>query len=316
MSTAISIDRLGCRFGSTVAVDDLSLQVGAGEVFALLGHNGAGKTTTIRLLNGLLEPSSGSARVLGLSPIADGPALRRRTAVLTEMSTLDERLTARETLGIFADLYGVPEETVAARTEALLGEFGLAERADERVGAYSKGMKQRLALARALIHSPELLFLDEPTAGLDPVATRQLHEMVRRWSRDERRTVVLCTHNLVEAQELCDRVAVLARGRLLALGTVAELTRRVAPSLEIALEVEPEQTTDALRIVAAVDGMTAAGTHHGMITVTGAERDRIPDLVTRLAAGGVRIYRLVPREASLADVYFALQHAAPEERDR
>jgi ABC-2 type transport system ATP-binding protein len=314
MSTAISIDRLTCRFGTTVAVDDLSLEIAAGEVFALLGHNGAGKTTTIRLLNGLLEPSSGSARVLGLSPITDGPALRRRTAVLTEMSTLDERLTARETLGIFADLYGVPEEAVAGRTQSLLAEFGLAERADERVGAYSKGMKQRLALARALVHTPELLFLDEPTAGLDPVATRQLHDMVRRWSRDERRTVVLCTHNLVEAQELCDRVAVLARGRLLALGTIAELTRRVAPSLEMTLEVEPEQAAQTLRIVAAMDGMAATSTPHGMITVTRAQRERIPDLVARLAADGVRIYRLVPREASLTDVYFALQHADPEER--
>src|SRR5512143_1057337 len=168
----IEISSLTRRFGETKAVDNLSLHVQAGEIFGFLGHNGAGKTTTVRLLNGVIEPTSGSACVLGLDPQAQGPALRARTGVLTETPSLDERLTARDNLSIYAELYNIPREKVATRVNSILSEFELADRANEKVGAYSKGMKQRLALGRALLHQPEVLFLDEPTAGLDPVAAR------------------------------------------------------------------------------------------------------------------------------------------------
>src|SRR5512133_599418 len=215
----IQISSLSRRFGEKNAVDRLTLEVQAGEIFGFLGHNGAGKTTTVRLLNGVLEPTSGEACVLGLDPQKEGPTLRARTGVLTETPSLDGRLTARDNLSIYADLYSIPQEKVAMRVNAILAEFELADRADEKVGGYSKGMKQRLALARALLHQPEVLFLDEPTDGLDPVATRHVHMLVTRLSRDMKRTVFLCTHNLVEAQLLCDRVAVLEHGRLLAIGT-------------------------------------------------------------------------------------------------
>jgi ABC-2 type transport system ATP-binding protein len=162
------------RFRSKVAVDSLSLQVSRGEVFGFLGHNGAGKTTTVRLLNGVLAPSEGRSLVLGLDPVTQGPALRRRTGVLTETPSLDERLTARENLTFFADVWGVPERSVRDRVQKLLATFDLEDRAGDKVGGYSKGMKQRLALARALIHDPDLIFLDEPTAGLDPVASRRV----------------------------------------------------------------------------------------------------------------------------------------------
>jgi ABC-2 type transport system ATP-binding protein len=193
------------RFADTLAVDDLTLDVYPGEVFGFLGHNGAGKTTTVRLLNGVLTPSAGQARILGLDPMADGPALRRQTGVLTETPSLDERLTARVNLSLYADLYGVPKAEVKHRVDALLAAFDLTERADDKVGEYSKGMRQRLALARTVVHEPTLLFLDEPTAALDPVAARQVHEMILRTAR-EGRTVFINTHNLVEAQRLCDRV--------------------------------------------------------------------------------------------------------------
>ncbi|MGD8627387.1 MAG: ABC transporter ATP-binding protein, partial [Anaerolineae bacterium] len=193
------------RFDDVVAVDNLDLEVQAGEVFGFLGHNGAGKTTTVRLLNGILAPSAGRVRVLGLEPAAEGPALRRRSGVLTETPALDERLTGRENLSIFADLYDVPQGEVAGRVEQLLELFELADRAGEKVGNYSRGMKQRLALARALVHRPEILFLDEPTSGLDPVVTRRVHELIAHLSREEARTVFLCTHNLAEAQKLCSR---------------------------------------------------------------------------------------------------------------
>lgn len=157
---AIQLDHVVHRYGATVALRDLSLAVQEGEVFSLLGHNGAGKTTTVRIVNGLLAPASGTVRVFGQSPLTEGSSVRRRTAVLTESPTLDERLTARETLEAFAAMYDVPLADARPRIGALLEEFGLAERARDRVGGFSRGMKQRLSLARALVHDPDLLFLD------------------------------------------------------------------------------------------------------------------------------------------------------------
>jgi ABC-2 type transport system ATP-binding protein len=295
------------RYGETVALRDLSLTVAPGEVFSLLGHNGAGKTTTVRLINGLLAPASGTVEVFGRSPLTDGAAVRRRTAVLTESPTLDDRLTAAETLRAFAEMYDVPPDRIGERVRALLEEFGLAERANDRVGGFSRGMRQRLGLARALVHDPELLFLDEPTAGLDPAATQQLHALVRTMSRDRGRTVVLCTHNLVEAQALSDRVAVLGGGVLLALGTPAELARRISPRLEVSIEIDPAETEAAARLVTALDGVSVSTDRAGVIRVAGIARDRVPEVAARLVAAGMSLYRIEPHEPSLTDAYFALQ---------
>jgi ABC-2 type transport system ATP-binding protein len=302
----IVVDGLSRRFGDVVAVDRLTLDVYSGEVFGFLGHNGAGKTTTVRLLNGILAPDGGTARLLGFDPLGDGPALRRRTGILTETPSLDERLTGRDNLEIYAELYDVPRDRVSSRVQHLLETFELAHRADERVGVYSKGMKQRLALARALLHEPEILFLDEPTAGLDPVAARRVHELITRLSQEEHRTVLLCTHNLTEAQKLCARVAVLEHGRLVALGTPTELARKLGPSQCLEIEVAPEFVTAARGVIQDHRGSAAAVEEHGTLTIQGSEREEIPDLVASLVNAGVRIYRVAPREPSLEDVYFAL----------
>lgn len=181
ISPVIQTSSLTRHFGEIKAVDQLTLEVQAGEIFGFLGHNGAGKTTTVRLLNGVIEATSGEARVLGLNPQTQGSALRARTGVLTETPSLDERLTARDNLSIYADLYNFPRADVSARVHFLLTEFELAERADEKVAGYSKGMKQRLALARALLHKPEVLFLDEPTSGLGRKAIPELlHILVQK----------------------------------------------------------------------------------------------------------------------------------------
>ena len=303
---AFVTDGLTRHFGEVVAVDHLTLEVHAGEVFGFLGHNGAGKTTTVRMLNGVLEPTSGTARVLGLAPLEQGPALRRRTGVLTETPSLDERLTARENLEIYAALYGVPRREIAARVKDLMEIFQLDGRADEKAGDYSKGMKQRLALARALIHRPELLFLDEPTSGLDPVATRLVHDMIRHLSHEEERTVFLCTHNLDEAQDLCDRVAVLEHGKLVALGTPEELAGKLGHRQRLELKVARADEETALHLLAEAPGVSAHR-ENGTIVAAGAAWAAIPGLVTSLASAGVRIYRVAPQEASLEDTYFALQ---------
>ena len=307
MAPALEIDRLTVRFGAVTAVDDLSLQVAEGEVLALLGHNGAGKTTTVRAANGLAEPASGTVRVLGRTPATEGPDIRRRTAVLTDTPGIDERLTAREALAFAAELYDLPRAGTAARIDALLAEFGLTARAGDRVGGFSRGMRQRLALARALLHRPTLLFLDEPTTGLDPEATRQLHGVIRRTVREDGRTVVLCTHNLVEAEMLADRVGVMARGRLRALGTPDELARGVRATDRVTLEVHPDDVDAAARTAGAALAATP-GTIRGAATlVVDLAHDAVPALVARLVAADVRVYRVSPQRPSLADAYFALQ---------
>ncbi|MBN1135510.1 MAG: ABC transporter ATP-binding protein [Anaerolineae bacterium] len=309
--TAFVTDGLTRHFGEVVAVDHLTLEVRAGEVFGFLGHNGAGKTTTVRMLNGVLAPTSGTARVLGLTPMEQGTALRRRTGVLTETPSLDERLTGRENLEIYAALYGVPRREIAARVTELMEVFQLDGRADEKAGDYSKGMKQRLALARALVHRPQLLFLDEPTSGLDPVAARLVHDMITHLSRDEERTVFLCTHNLIEAQKLCDRVAILEHGKLVALGTPAELACKVGRSQRLELQVAPGDEETVFRLLAEAPGVSAHR-ENGTIVAAGAEWAAIPGMVTSLASAGVHIYRVAPQEASLEDAYFALQREKEE----
>ena len=308
----IQISSLTKRFEEKNAVEDLTLEVHAGEIFGFLGHNGAGKTTTVRLLNGVLEPTAGHAKVLGLDPQQEGPRVRARTGVLTETPSLDERLTARENLSFYAELYNVPGGEVVDRVDSLLAEFELTERADEKVGGYSKGMKQRLALARALLHKPAVLFLDEPTAALDPVAARHVHTMVENLARREGCTVFLCTHNLVEAQKLCDRVAVMDHGRLVALGTPSELTRQYVKRLELDLEVDPVQTNLALQILQQLPELVIGVPEQekGILTLTICGWESIPELLSILVKKGLRVYRLAPREADLEEVYFAIQGGA------
>jgi ABC-2 type transport system ATP-binding protein len=308
----IQTSSLSRRFGEKNAVDQLTLEVQAGEIFGFLGHNGAGKTTTVRLLNGVLEPTAGQTRVLGLDPQTEGPALRARTGVLTETPSLDERLSARANLSFYADLYNVPRSDVAGRVSSLLTEFELAERADDKVGGYSKGMKQRLALARALLHKPEMLFLDEPTAALDPVAARHVHILVESLARREGCTVFLCTHNLVEAQKLCDRVAVMEQGRLVALGTPADLTRQYVKRLDVDLEVAPAQLDLALQIIQQLPRLVLGPPKQekDILTMTLAGRDSIPELLSILLQNGLCVYRLAPQEVDLEEVYFALHGGA------
>jgi ABC-2 type transport system ATP-binding protein len=304
----IHLKNLTRCFGENTAVDQLSLEVQAGEIFGFLGHNGAGKTTTVRLLNGVLEPHGGSARVLGLDPIADGPALRARTGVLTESASLDTRLTARDNLQIYADLFGVPREIVNLRVDELLQFFDLSESADAKVTTFSTGMRQRLALARTLLHDPEILFLDEPTSGLDPVAAHQVNELIDSLSSKKGRTVFLCTHNLVEAQNLCDRVAVLEHGRLVALGKPAELARRYVRRLEVEIETAPDQVASVLALLSEPSELTRGlpQRKNGYLSVTVAGREAIPNLLNLLIQQGIRVYRLAAKEPSLEDVYFAL----------
>ncbi len=211
------------RFGTVLAVDHLAFEIPPGEVFGFLGPNGAGKTTTIRMLAGLIGMSDGQAEVAGFRVGVDDAQIRRRVGILTESPGLYDRLSAGRNLQFFGQLHGVDD--LASRVERYLRLLGLWERRHEAVGTFSKGMRQKLAIARALLHEPEVLFLDEPTSGLDPEAARLVRDFIAEL-RHEGRTIVLCTHNLDEADRLCDRVGVI-RQRLLALDAPAELRRRL-----------------------------------------------------------------------------------------
>ncbi|MEW6278960.1 MAG: ABC transporter ATP-binding protein [Candidatus Eremiobacterota bacterium] len=232
-------------FPGRTALENLSFEVDEGEIFGFLGPNGAGKTTTLRILTGQLRPTSGSCRVLGLDPLRQGRELRRRVGVMFEDGGHYDRLSVRANLGFFARLYGAGPD----RVERLLREFALWDRRKDGVEKLSRGMRQRLALARALVGSPEVLFLDEPTAGLDPVAARGVRSLVRSFCRNGG-TVFLTTHYMEEASELCSRVAILDQGRLLALGTVEDLCRH--PEGKLTLE-EVFVRTAGRRLVEAVE---------------------------------------------------------------
>lgn len=314
MEAVIQLENVSRRFGEVQAVRDLTLEVYRGEIFGFLGHNGAGKTTTIRLVNGVLEADQGKIRVLGFDPQTQGPQLRARTGVITETASMDNRLTALDNLTIYADLYGVPRAEVKTRVSGLLAQFELAERANDRVAAFSTGMRQRLAFARALLHQPEILFLDEPTSGLDPMAARQVHSLVTRLAREEKRTVFICTHNLVEAQRLCDRVAVMEHGQLVAAGSPHELASRYVRRLMVNLETDPAQRESALEILAAagalVDGQPELA--NGGLRFAAAGREAIPQTLSLLVNKGIRVYHLSAEEPDLEDVYFAL-HAGKEQ---
>ncbi|MCX6026083.1 MAG: ABC transporter ATP-binding protein [Chloroflexi bacterium] len=309
----IEISGLSRAFGPVQAVRDLTLELNEGEVFGVLGPNGAGKTTTVRLLNGVLKPDAGRMRVLGLDPASQGKEVRRQTGVLTETPSLYERLSARENLRFSGTLYGLGRAELEARVDAQLDFFKLGPRADDKAGGFSKGMKQRLALARALLHGPKVIFLDEPTAGLDPEAAHQVTQLIEQLSHQAGRTVFLCTHNLDEAQRLCDRLAVLRQGGVLALGSLAELGRTLWRGLWVEMDMQTALRADLRRDLTRQPGVQRVEGEATRLVVHVSREADIPDLVSWLAAQGARLMRVMPRRHTLEEIYFELQEQ-PEGR--
>jgi ABC-2 type transport system ATP-binding protein len=301
--TAVDLSR---RFGTEWALDGLDLEVPAGEVLSLLGPNGAGKTTTVRLLNGVLAPDRGGSVVLGLDPAVEGDDVRRRTGVVTENAGLDERLTAEENLVLYARMRGMSHELASAKAATMLERFGMAHRASHTVQGFSTGQRKRVALARALLHDPEVLFLDEPTSGLDPEATRDVLDLIASLAREHGRTIVVCTHFLGEAGRLSDRMAVLREGRLLAAGRPDELGARLWRGLAVDLELAATADERLLEFLRIQPNVAAAEAIADGARVRVTDRDGIPAVVAALVAREVAVYGAVPRPPTLEDVYFAL----------
>ncbi len=303
----IRTEDLTRRYDGTLALDRLTMEVREGELLALLGPNGAGKTTTLRLLLGLISPTSGRVWIAGEPMTPARHDLRRRIGYLPETPGFWERLSALQNLEIYARLYGVPDPR--RRAMALLETFGLAERAREAVATFSKGMRQRLALARALLPDPPILLLDEPTAGLDPEAAREVRKLLQRL-KGEGRTILLCTHDLEEAERLGDRVAIL-RTRLLALDTPARLRARWSGAA-VAIEVADDPAR-YLPVVRDQPGVQAVGLRGAQIEVRVTDlRAVTPHLVRRLVEAGAPILRVAPVEASLEEIYLRIVRGEPE----
>ena len=296
-------DRLTRAFDTRVAVSDLSLSVHAGEIVTLLGPNGAGKTTTMRMLAGLILPTSGRIAINSVAvSSATSDAARRAIGLLTEAPGLWERLTVRLNLLTYARLHGLGDP--ARRVDDALELVELADRAGDLAGQLSKGLKQRLAIARALIHRPPVVLLDEPTSGLDPASARHIRDLILRL-RQEQRAVLVSTHNLAEAEELSDRIAVL-KTRLLALDAPATLRTRISGA-KANIEVEGE----AARWSAAAISFGSATAAGSRLSVTMPDPSAVPDLVAALVAAGARIVRVVPEQRTLEEVYLELVGAEP-----
>ena len=302
--STLTASRLTRRFDTRLAVDDVSFELAPGEIVALLGPNGAGKTTTLRMLGGLIHPTSGSV-LLDRQTVTPATASRLRASIgfLTETPGLWERLTVRQNLTVYARLHGIASPSLAV--DRMLDLFGIADRARDFAGELSKGLKQRVALARTLIHDPSIVLLDEPTVGLDPQSAHDVRQLVLRL-RDERRAVLLSTHNLDEVDRVADRVAVL-RTRLVALDTPAALrTRLFGRRVRVELARDAASQVSVLR----ASGINDVRVDGAVISVGLSEHVTIAGLVRRLIESGAAINTVIPEERSLEDVYLRLLEEA------
>jgi ABC-2 type transport system ATP-binding protein len=296
----IELSGLTKKFDDFTAVDEVTLAVAPGEILALLGPNGAGKTTTVRMLAAILRPTSGEACVAGYSVTQQPQEVRRRVGVLTENPGLYLRMRGSEYLGFFGRLMGLDADECERRARELLARFGMAEAWHQRMATYSKGMRQKVALVRAMLHDPPVLLLDEPTSAMDPHSARLVRDAVSGL-RHHQRAIVLCTHNLAEAESLADRIAIIRRGHVIALGTPTELKTRLlgAPLME-------------LRLARPADGVVNLLADLVTVEVQGVDRLRYftpdpqavnPRVLQRLAAHGVGVVTLSEVPRSLEDVY-------------
>ncbi len=298
-------------FGAFHAVRGISLDVPAGQVLALLGPNGAGKTTTIRMLSAILQPNSGWARIAGHDVVQEPQVVRHKVGLLTEYPGLYARMTAVDYLLFFGRLQGMNRHDCLARTTQLLQRFGLWEARDRKLDGYSKGMKQKIALIRAMLHDPSVLFLDEPTTAMDPQSARTVRDAIADL-RDSRRAVVLCTHNLTEAEELADYIAVVRGGQIVAHGTYAELTQQLLGDPLWEVRTARKLNGEVVELGAMVEVEQYGDTWLRYRTRRPAETN--PALLRRLHLAGMPVVSLSEVPRSLEAVYLRIVGEAQPER--
>lgn len=305
---AVRLSGVSKSFNGNRALDDLDVTAPGGRITVLLGPNGAGKTTAIRVITGAMPADQGQVTVLGLDPSVEGEMVRRNCGVVSAKPALYDRLTGWDNLEYSAALYEIPRDRHRERILSAAARFGIDHALDNQVGGYSTGMKTRLALARSVMHEPELLLFDEPTSGLDPESAQAVLRMIREMT-DEGHTVVLCTHHLVEAEGLADHIVVLDDGTDLVAGAPGELVRRFWPEDAVEISVSDRATFAAVELMSGVRAIepTPAGAR-----MTLDDPAVIPDIVAALVQAGARVERVVPHEPSLEELYFAVRGAAAD----
>ena len=299
----VAIQKLSKTYpGGKEALKQLSMSLSTGEVFGFLGPNGAGKTTTVKLLTGVLSPSGGLCEIMGVNPNIKPEKVHLLSGIVTEHAQMYDNLTGIENLMFYATAFGLKQKEGKQRGESLLKELELTEAKDRKLATYSTGMRQRLSLARALLHRPKVLFLDEPTSGLDPESAQNVNQIIHNLACKEGITVFLCTHQLRYAQEICTRYGMIDQGTLLASGTIDELRARVftSKSLRICASAVP----DKLNFV-------KCGANEFETQIQ--DKKEIPDLIRKIVDAGEDIYSVNLAEPSLEDIYFALTAGRKEE---
>lgn len=293
---AIQMDRLEKMYeGGKRALHNISITLDQGEVFGFLGPNGAGKTTAVKLMNGMLTPTSGGCRVFGIDPSTKPEEVHQLSGVVTEHAQMYDKLTGLQNLLFYGNLFGLSDSESRSRGLSLLQKLDLTDAKDQKLEAYSTGMRQRLSLARAMMHHPRLLFLDEPTSGLDPESTMQVNRLIQRLAQDEGATVFLCTHQLRYAEELCSSYGLIDEGELLALGSLEELRNTVSGGTAIRIEADrfPE-------------GLPVRSKNGRQWEITVQSEDEIPPIVRRIVENGGNVYHVSAHRLSLEEIYFAL----------
>jgi len=300
---AISFNAVHKTFGDITALEDVTFTAPHGSVTVLLGPNGAGKTTTVRLTTGALLADHGDIRILGLSPLDDGDEVRSRVGVVAPKPAFYDQLTGWENLQFAATIFEATEESAMAAAE----RFGIDHALKQEVGGYSTGMRTRLALARAVVHDPQVLMLDEPTAGLDPESARAVLDLIKEMA-GRGRTIVMCTHLLHEAEGIADQVVLMDTGSVRAAGRPQDLARSYMENPIVIIDAEDR---DGLEIIRELDGVLSME-RTGAARVTVDSTDRIPDIVIELVKRGVRPTRIEPLSPTLEDLYFEMQRSHRE----
>ena len=299
---AIETHDLTKRYDSAAVVDRLNFHVKENEVFGLLGPNGAGKTTTILMLLGLTEPASGTARVLGFNPTREPLKVKRLVGYLPEKVGFYDSITARENLMFIADLNGIPYAEARKRTDEVLAMVGLKDRADDAVGKFSRGMKQRLGIADVLIKNPKLVFLDEPTSGLDPEGINRLLDLIANLPKMGT-TVVLSSHQLYQVQRVCHSIGILSKGKMVIEGDIDKLGRDALAGGRYMIEVETTQPTPQLiDTIKTIKGVLTVDTNQNTLVVT-TESDLRPDLAKVVVQNNFPLIQMKIQEFSLDDIY-------------
>jgi len=301
---------LSKNFKDVRAVNQVNLQVRAGEVLALLGPNGAGKTTTVRMLTTVLRPSSGTAHVAGYDVISDAGKVRSAVGVLTEDHGLYDRMYILEYLDFFGQIYGMPAKERQRRIHYLLDKFDLLDAVDRRIGQYSKGMRQKLSLARSLLHSPPVLLLDEPTSAMDPASARLVRNAIKSL-RSEDRAIIVCTHNLAEAEELADKIAIIRSGKIIVSGTYEELKQQLLGLGEYHIQLAENLDSRNLPLPSGVE-ITEKGTDWFHCLVTDPKENN-PILIQNLVSAGFAVVRVEEIKRSLESVYLQAVNQTPIE---